>query len=127
LLYHALRSYELTPSLQWAAGGYIWPVDRPVDMTGEPSQPSNSSRRGAPPVRGAFSYADSPDEAENLRARVEASGGSPLSQADIMVLADWDPSGQGTLSAVGKERVPFVSNGELGKLVVNVLLVVYVA
>jgi len=131
LLYHALRSYELAPTLQWTAGGYIWPVDRPVDMSVEPPAPP---RAASPPVRGMFGFSappapapPPPDEAEVLRLRVESGGGSPLSQADIMVLADWDPTGQGSMSAIGKERVAFVTNGELGKLVVNVLLVVFVA
>jgi hypothetical protein len=131
LLYHALRSYDLAPTLQWAAGGYIWPVGQVVDMSVElgPAAPPVGRGGMAPPVRGTFGYSNASPvgEAETMRARVEASGGLPLATADIMVLADWDPAGASPMSAVGKERVAFVSNGELHKLVVNVLLVVFVA
>jgi hypothetical protein len=37
-------------------------------------------------------------------------------------LTDWNSP----VPAIGKERVPFVSGGEMEKLVVNVLLVAYV-
>jgi hypothetical protein len=59
-----------------------------------------------------------------MRVRVEASGAQPLAVSDIAVLADWDGEG---LAGVGKERVPFVSAGQLERLVVHVLLVVHVA
>lgn len=77
--------------------------------------------RAQPPMRGTFSYGEE-EENESLRLRVEESGAVPLAEADILLLSDW----QGT-TPVCKERVPFISNGELEKLVVNVLLVVYVA
>jgi hypothetical protein len=65
-------------------------------------------------------------QAINLRHRVEQSGAIPLAEADIVLLADKDTSGSisGTIS---KERVPLVSAGLLDKLVVNILLVLYVA
>jgi hypothetical protein len=112
--------FELTPELHWTAGGYIWPVDRAVEI-GPPR------RRAYPPpmpVPGG-----GVDEVERMKVRVEASGAAPLATADITVLADWDDAlaAAGAGAGVGKERVPFVSAGELGRLVVHVLLVVYVS
>lgn len=64
---------------------------------------------------------DAGDSTENLRAKVERSGAIRLSQAGIMLLsASTSPGG------VAKERVSFVQDGELEKLVVNTLLIVYV-
>jgi len=83
-----------------------------------------------PPVRGPFNNAPystvdaEEEEVNNLRTRVEDSGAIPLGEADITILMDSNGPGQGPVA--GKERVYFVSAGELEKLVVNVLLVVYV-
>lgn len=33
VLYHALRLYKLNPELRWAAGGYVWPVDKTVHLS----------------------------------------------------------------------------------------------
>lgn len=56
-----------------------------------------------------------------MRTRVKKSGAVSFSDADIVVLSD------STLGApVAKERAFFVQSGELEKLVVNILLVVYV-
>jgi hypothetical protein len=79
--------------------------------------------RGSPAVRGPFNNYNNADEAEAeaLRLRVESSGAIPITEAEITVLNDLDG-----LGSIGKERVPFVSGGELEKLVVNVLLVAYV-
>ncbi|KAJ7626052.1 hypothetical protein FB45DRAFT_922827 [Roridomyces roridus] len=145
LLYHALKVYKLKPVLHWTAGGYVWPLDRTVELF----DPEPLNVRGSPQVsamRGAFggphsphsphpSYANpamgmgmgmpmpitSPGDA--LRARVEASGAIPLADADVSLLSDWRaPEG----APVGKARVYFVENGGLERLVVNVLLVVFV-
>ncbi|KZP20351.1 hypothetical protein FIBSPDRAFT_742497 [Athelia psychrophila] len=119
LLYHAMKIYKLAPELHWYAGGYIWPKDLPVAVSGEIAEDPLTPQ--APPVRGAFQY-DNPDEpADDLRTRVEQSGAVLLSEADITILSDWQGVG-----AVSKERVPFISQGELEKLVVNILLVVFV-
>jgi hypothetical protein len=120
--------FELTPELHWTAGGYIWPVDRAVEIGPEPPAHSSPPRRRAypppMPVPGG-----GVDEVERMKVRVEASGAAPLATADITVLADWDDAlaAAGAGAGVGKERVPFVSAGELGRLVVHVLLVVYVS
>lgn len=78
-----------------------------------------------PAVRGAFStYGDKgpEDQVDALRQRCEDSGGIPLAEAEINILTDWgNPN-----PIIGKERVPFVASGELEKLVVNTLLVLYV-
>lgn len=131
LLYHALKLYKLAPELHWAAGGYIWPVHRTMDSVHDVASPDLTSsfssltvgHRGAPAVRGAFNNYNNADEAEAeaLRLRVENSGAVPITEAEITVLNDLDG-----LGPIGKERVPFVSGGELEKLVVNVLLVAYV-
>jgi len=81
------------------------------------------SHMGVPAVRGTFNagYGEPEEGIDSLRARVEDSGAVLLAEADITILSDWQAG-----VPVSKERVPFVSNGELEKLVVNVLLVIYV-
>lgn len=32
-MYHALRLFKLTPELRWAAAGYVWPVDKTVQIS----------------------------------------------------------------------------------------------
>ncbi|KAH7883117.1 hypothetical protein F5I97DRAFT_179657 [Phlebopus sp. FC_14] len=138
LLYHALKLYKLVPELHWAAGGYIWPIDRTVecgnDSTDSPTTAGmmsfagyGSPTRRTVPMRPMSYYGDPEDEAELMRAeaelmrmRVEESGAVPLSEAEIFILSDWVPG------PMSKEKVHFVSNGELERLIVNVLLVTYV-
>lgn len=141
LLHHSIRLYKLNPELHWTAGGYIWPADHKVDFFGNdiagmqtklhtttgrmPSAVLNGSRSVVPPIRGPFntySGATGDELVENLRLRAEDSGAIPLAEADISILTDWNiPNAD-----IGRERVYFVSGGELEKLVVNVLMVVYV-
>jgi len=127
LLYHALKLWKLSPELRWTAGGYIWPVDHAVECVDEidmmgartPIATVNGARRAAA-VRGTFSiYGDQDDEVDDLRSRVEYSGAIPLEESNITILSDWSQPRT-------REKVPFVSNGTLEKLIVNVLLVVYV-
>ncbi|THU81854.1 hypothetical protein K435DRAFT_692741 [Dendrothele bispora CBS 962.96] len=166
LLYHALKLYKLNPELHWTAGGYIWPVDRTVEISddhhalaGSPASrmaalslldrdphshalqsPSRRSHRGQ--LGGGSVYGGAHSEAgfsatgsvsayeedlatlDSLRSRVQESGAVSLTESEIVVMTDWNLPTQ----AVGKERVPFVSgtSGELEKLVVNALMVVYV-
>ncbi|KAL0570282.1 hypothetical protein V5O48_011682 [Marasmius crinis-equi] len=140
LLYHALKLYKLTPELRWTAGGYIWPRDRPVEISNpspnsSPSHlsmsglslqdPTSPRMRGQPPVRGTFglySEEGAPFTEADLRHRVVDSGAIPLGEADITVLTDWNVPSQ----MIGKERVSFVAGGEMEKLVVNALIVVFV-
>jgi hypothetical protein len=75
---------------------------------------------------GASPYGEGEDHIINLRHRVEQSGAVLLAEADIVLLADKDTSGSMS-GAISKERVPLVTGGVLDKLVVNILLVVYVA
>ncbi|KAK2464482.1 hypothetical protein APHAL10511_003461 [Amanita phalloides] len=132
LLYHSLNLYKLSPELQYTAGGYIWPVDRTVDLLADaehsrPAFPGSASFSVAhrpsnqPPMRGAFSVYAEPDDEEmaSLRARVEDSGAIPLLEADVTILSEAEP-------VAGRERVYFVSQADLEKLVVNVLIVVFV-
>jgi hypothetical protein len=132
ILYHALKLFKLAPELHWTAGGFIWPINRAVECGTDPDGDDLSKSldalqlgvRRAPAIRsGAFSTYEDVERnlSNNLRWRVEDSGALPLAESDILVLTPWN--GQ---EAVGKERVPFVSMGELEKLVVNVLLVAYV-
>ncbi|KAG7096088.1 hypothetical protein E1B28_006764 [Marasmius oreades] len=132
LLYHALKLYKLSPEIRWTAGGYIWPRDVPVEIINPPlsTQSSPTSRlagmslQGAPPpVRGPFGvYSEHEGPEDSLRNRVIHSGAISLAEADIMILTDWNtPS-----PLVGKERVPFVNGGEMEKLVVNALIVIFV-
>ncbi|KAF8331787.1 hypothetical protein F5887DRAFT_984170 [Amanita rubescens] len=132
LLYHSLKLYKLSPELQYTAGGYIWPVDRIVDLLGDvehsrPAFPGSTSFFVAHrpsdqvPMRGTFSvYSDADDEEmATLRARVETSGAVPLSEAEVTILSEPAP-------VAGRERVYFVSQADLEKLVVNVLIVIFV-
>ena len=88
--------------------------------------PLTLNRSGVPPIRGPFSNsqpgATGDELVENLRLRAEDSGAIPLAEADISILTEWNTPN----TDIGKERVYFVSGGELEKLVVNVLMVVYV-
>ncbi|KAF7297490.1 hypothetical protein MIND_00982800 [Mycena indigotica] len=123
LLHITLKTYfKLTPALHYTAGGYLWPLDRPVEIFDE-----------EPQARSAYAP---PPPADALRARVEASGAVPLSDAGVQLLTDWRAGQAGVgvgmpggreETPVGKARVHFVSNGLLEKLVVNVAVVVYVA
>jgi hypothetical protein len=105
-------------------------MDRTVEVGSENADTLNSgvitfggSRgMGGPAARGAFNaYGEPEQDIDSLRARVEDSGAVPLAEAEITILSDWQAA-----VPISKERVPFVSNGELEKLVVNVLLVTYV-
>jgi hypothetical protein len=121
VLYHALKVYKLSPELHWSAGGYIWPMDHTVDLR-QQSEPLN---RKAPR---SFEF-PSPDlgadgeDIFTIRSRVESSGAIPLSDTDIAIITDY---GSPTAPVIGKERVSFITGGELDKLVVNTLIVVYV-
>ena len=64
---------------------------------------------------------DAGDSMEDIRSRVERSGAVRLPEAGIVILSALTSPG-----GVGKERVPFAQGGELEKLVVHALLVVYV-
>ncbi|KAJ7692471.1 hypothetical protein B0H17DRAFT_871281, partial [Mycena rosella] len=131
VLYHALKIYKLQPVLHWTAGGYIWPIDRPVEIFDEQPARGSPPQQQMPPLRGAFSNPPMPMSGrmpppvpvDTLRARVEESGAVLLADAEVTLLTDWRaPEG----TAVGKARVHFVSEGMLEKLVVNVLLVAFV-
>jgi len=129
ILYHAIKLYKLSPELRWTAGGYIWPAKRPVECGPEVIDGGSYGSPGRRPASGAYGVAPYVDENEqtiDLQHRVQQSGAVPLAEANIVLLADKDTSGDisGTIS---KERVPLVSGGSLSSLVVNILLVVYVA
>jgi hypothetical protein len=137
LIYNAFKLHKLSPELHWTAGGYIWPADRTLeffedDITNAPVRPGTVRRpfpaAGAaafsPPGRGSFGHNLNDHEFDAIRSRVEASGATSLVEANITVLSDW-----GNLSVapvIGRHRVYFVSNGELEKLVLNALVVIYV-
>jgi hypothetical protein len=140
VLYHAMKLYKLSPELHWSAGGYVWPVDRIVEVNGDPQGMRNSSPSRhhkmpvgligpggprTPVMRGTFSLAGeygAEGEADMIRNRVEESGAIPIADAEISICTDWAQPAQ----PVGKERVPFASGGEMEKLIVNTLLVVFV-
>lgn len=142
-MYHALKLYKLAPELHWAAGGYIWPIDRTVEcgsdvlpesptaaMMGFSAPYSSPSKRPVPmPVRPMSFYGDPAEdeeldtmrtEGDMIRLRVEESGAIALADAEITILSDWAPG------PMTKERVYFASGGELEKLIVNVLMVTFV-
>lgn len=138
LIYNAFKLHKLAPELHWTAGGYIWPADRTLeyfedDITNAPPRAGGwtpSAPRGVasspPSFRGNFGATNPNDqEFDSIRSRVQASGATSLAEANITVLNDWS-----TLNAppalIGRQRVYFVSNGELEKLVLNALVVIYV-
>ena len=108
LVYNAFKLHKLSPELHWTAGGYIWPADRTLEDFGDDIPNSN-------PIGQEF---------DAIRSRVEASGAVSLLKANITVLSDW--STLNVAPVKGEQRVYFVSNGELEKLVLNVLVVIYV-
>lgn len=135
LLYHAFKLYKLAPELRWTAGGYVWPVDRTVECSNDVPHHGRimpDPHYRSPPLQGVFSthiprtdleHLDA-HERKNLRWRVEHSGAVLLEEDDIMEMSLELSLPEGPIT---KERVPFVSGGQLEKLVVNILLVVYVA
>ena len=137
-MYHSLRLYKLEPQLRWTAGEYVWPADRVVDCgsaaLNSPSMRSATSSRRRHRNRFALqsgftfgSFSDSSDEeqqeGDSIRDRVIISGAVPLSQAGITLVTD-----QETFPGrITKEKVPYIYGDMLDKLMVNVILVVYVA
>lgn len=143
LIYNAFKLHKLAPELHWTAGGYIWPSDRTLeyfddDITASPPNAQRTPAGGVriPPfgtprgpsspraARGSFGSIPNDQEFDAIRSRVEASGAASLVDANITVLNDW--SNPGVPPVIGRQRVYFVSNGELEKLVVNALVVIYV-
>ena len=114
LIYNAFKLHKLSPELHWTAGGYIWPADRTLEDFGDDigNNPNIPNHGGGGP---GF---------DGIRSRVEASGAVSLLKANITVLSDW--SNLNVTPVKGEQRVYFVSNGELEKLVLNVLVVIYV-
>jgi hypothetical protein len=112
LVYNAFKLHKLSPELHWTAGGYIWPADRTLEDF------------GGDDIAAANSNLNKNQEFDAIRSRVEASGGVSLLKANITVLSDW--STLNVAPVKGEQRVYFVSNGELEKLVLNVLVVIYV-
>ncbi|KAJ7263624.1 hypothetical protein B0H12DRAFT_1012294 [Mycena haematopus] len=143
MLWHALKLFKLAPALHWTAGGYIWPIDRPVEIFDDEPPPASSRLNNQPlsmlsqPMQGAFSNSHSPvisprmpsaspasPPMDMLRLRVESSGAIPLAEADVHLLTDWRAAPEN--AGVGRARVHFVSGGMLERLVVNVMLVAFV-
>ncbi|KAF5350516.1 hypothetical protein D9756_008536 [Leucocoprinus leucothites] len=104
-----------------------------------------SREEHVPPVRGAFGspyhttggHELGETEADILRIKVEEAGGIPLADAEIQICTELDESPRQMVygmpkpnppsaSPVGVEHVYFISAGELEKLVVNTLLVIYI-
>ncbi|KZT00708.1 uncharacterized protein LAESUDRAFT_732021 [Laetiporus sulphureus 93-53] len=131
LLYHAIKLYKLSPELRWTAGGYIWPVDKTVELLSDLSESPNGSHARMPisvinggRLPGTFNSSTlEPDgqEDDDLHRRVQKSGAVPIAETDIVLLNDFSVTGP-----ITKERVPFAQGRDLEKLVVNVLMVVFV-
>lgn len=144
MLYHALRAYKLAPELHYYAGGHIWPVHMTVNLEDDeptlarstssfhnlrnplsvignssPTSPTFSRNgRSASVAGGVCAITDYSDG--GIRGMVEASGGLYIVGEGINLLTD-----AATMN-VGKQRVSFFANGEMEKLVLNVLVVAYV-
>lgn len=133
----------MTPDLHWTAGGYVWPVDQTLEFfvddvargpfpnsanplrshSQSPAYARGTTARGSyggNPVTGAIQAQG--DNVEGLLPRVKSSGALSFAEANMTLLTDFNNPNP----IIGKERVYFVSNGELTKLVVNVLLVVFI-
>ena len=111
LVYNAFKLHKLSPELHWTAGGYVWPADRSLEGFVD----EFGANAHTPIINQGF---------DAIRSRVEASGAVTLSKANITVLSDWTTLNVAPVK--GEQRVYFVSNGELEKLVVNALVVIYV-
>lgn len=115
VLYTALKHCGLEPELRWSAGGYIWPVGHTIELsTLDPGVGPTT-----PPLRGTFS--GEIDNDYELRFKVENSGAVPLHTLGIEIVTDWhsqDPL------IVGKERLPISTGYQVGKMGINVLMVV---
>ncbi|KZS96750.1 hypothetical protein SISNIDRAFT_406878 [Sistotremastrum niveocremeum HHB9708] len=154
ILFHAVKLYGLQAELRYAAGGYIWTAQQTVQLSNSPQaqssypggplplSPASSSgssgrhrdshyappRRSMTPSRRAGSSGSDED-----RHYYEDSGAITLREADVEVLtpprAPRGVSGRrpavGVTGPVTRLPVPFVSGGQLNRLFVNVLLVVY--
>ena len=121
LVYNAFKLHKLSPELHWTAGGYIWPADRTVNL-----EDFGNDMTSNPNINHQH-LMNMPGGVDPMRSRVEASGGVTLQKANIMVLSDWSSSSlDGVVPVKGQHRVYFVSNGELEKMVLNVLVVIYV-
>ena len=110
LVYNAFKLHKLSPELHWTAGGYVWPAERTLEDFGDDIAANYNNHNN--------------QEFDAIRSRVEASGAVSLQKANITVLSDW--SNLNVPPVKGEQRVYFVSNGELEKLVLNVLVVIYV-
>ena len=120
MVYNAFKLHKLSPDLHWTAGGYIWPADRTLEDFGDELHVTpNSSHIN--PINNNLNN----QEPDAIRSRVEASGAISLLKANITVLSDWSTA-LNVAPVKGTQRVYFVSNGELEKLVLNVLVVIYV-
>ncbi|KAF8179884.1 hypothetical protein BJ912DRAFT_855467 [Pholiota molesta] len=148
LIYNAFKLHKLVPELHWTAGGYIWAKGQTLEFFGDDDNAaqhqstnplknpgaggrspfgSANSPRAMPQARGAFQYAGQQhygEEADEdvILSRVRASGAVSLADANISLLTDY----RVLKPIIGKERVFFVANDELQKLVLNALLVVYI-
>ena len=116
LVYNAFKLHKLSPELHWTAGGYIWPADRTLEDFGDDIAGNNNNNNNPNPYNS--------QDFDAIRSRVEASGAVTLLKANITVLSDW--SNLNVAPVKGEQRVYFVSNGELEKLVLNALVVIYV-
>ena len=122
LVYNAFKLHKLSPELHWTAGGYIWPADRTLEDFGGDDIAAAASHASMMMINN--------QEVDAIRSRVEASGAVSLAKANVTVLNDWTITTTSLNVAPpvvkGEERIYFVSNGELEKLVLNVLVVIYV-
>lgn len=143
ILFNAFKMHKLTPEFHYTAGGFIWAKDKTLEDFGDslPHAPAGFGSRPptvspspygrAPGGYGAHSpqapygvpggYGKEESSVDIIRSRVQASGAISLVEAGITLLTELSPT-----PTIGKEKVWFVSNGELEKLVVNVLLTVYI-
>lgn len=111
----------------------MWPVDKVIDFQSDDESMSpamrspfsilNGSRNVTSPRRTSLSSVSEAGDPpiEDLRTKVIKSGAVPISETNIFVLSD-----QALTGPISKVKVPFVQNGELEKLVVNALIVVFV-
>ncbi|KAG8899280.1 hypothetical protein FRB99_006830 [Tulasnella sp. 403] len=95
-LYHALKFYNLQPSLRYTAGGFIWPPTSYATIVPSPSFLEAIKRIGV----------KSAGQDEDLTIQIEEGGGVPLEREGIVVATGKE---QGR---IGKERVAFVEAGE---------------
>lgn len=151
VLFHAVKLYGFNVELRYTAGGFIWsapstiqlaPADVPISPTSSSSSTSlpldqpHERRRAlsislsrkdvAPHLRSSSEEEERlrntpPESQQSVKSQVLASGAQKLVDAGVLALTAPSRRVQGPVTRL---PVPFIANGAMNRLWVNVLMVV---